>query len=1190
VQVTVGSPDGDGQRPVEVYCRAGDGGVEWTRHVSGLLGQAGPPAGDAADELAVWPPRDASRLDTAGVYEGLAATGFAYGPAFRGLTAAWRCGDDIFAEVVLPDDAAADAGEFGVHPALLDAGLHALALRPGVGQAQPLMPFSWSGVSVYAEGARELRVRLRPAGDGAVQVAAAAPDGELVVAADRLMLRPVAVGALRAAGGQRDSLFVSEWVPVAGNTVATGDAGTGGRGLALVGEDTLGLAVALAGAGAAVRVGLDLAGLAAAATAGEPVPEVVLACAGTGALDDGSGAPAQARAVAGEVLGLVQEWLAGETFAGSRLVIVTRGAVAVRPGEDVPDLAAAAVWGLVRSAQSENPGRLVLADLPAGELAGDGDAGMAALAQALGGGEPELAVRQGTAYGRRLARPGGELAPPGDGNPWRLEVTAGGTLAGLGMVPYPQAAAPLGPGQVRVAVRAAGLNFRDVVTALGMVSRDAGAGAHLLGGEVAGVVLETGPGVAGLAAGDRVLGLAGGAFGPVATADERVLVRIPAGWSFAEAASVPVAFATAWYALVDLARARAGQKLVVHAAAGGVGMAAVAVGRHLGLEVFGTASPGKWPVLAAMGLDEAHVASSRTAGFADQFRAATGGEGADIVLNSLAGELTDAGLGLLRPGGVFIEMGKTDIRDATRVASDHPGVAYRAIDLGWAGPARIGQMLAEIVDLLANGRLAPLPVRAWDVRRAPDAFRFMSQARHVGKIVLTVPPDQAAPRPAGTVLVTGGTGTLGKLVAGHLAATGRARGLVLTSRSGPAAPGTAALAAGLAVRGARVQVTACDVADRGQLARVLAGIPAGAPLTGVIHAAGVLDDGMVTAQTPARLAAVMRPKADAAWLLHELTRDADLDAFVLFSSAASAFGSPGQANYAAANAFLDGLAGHRLATGLPAVSLQWGLWADASTMTGRLGHGDLARIARGGLIALSAAEGLALLDAALARDEALLVPAPLDIAGMRAQAARGQAGGIPPLLGNLVRVAGGPGPVGVPVADTLRRQLSGLDPAEQDQFVLDLIRDQAATVLGHASPEAVPPGATFRDLGFDSLTAVELRNRLQAATGLRLPATLVFDYPSPQVLATWLRSAIGRDESGPAGVPPVLAELDRLDALISADIEGVDPDRITSRLEAVLSKWKARRAATDARAADSELLGATTENIFDIIDKEFGTP
>ena len=429
--------------------------------------------------------------------------------------------------------------------------------------------------------------------------------------------------------------------------------------------------------------------------------------------------------------------------------------------------------------------------------------------------------------------------------------------------------------------------------------------------------------------------------------------------------------------------------------------------------------------------------------------------------------------------------------------------------------------------LLAAGELAMLPVRAWDVRRAREAFRFMSQARHTGKIVLTIPPDPAAPRPAGTVLVTGGTGMLGGLVAGHLADAGRARGLLLASRSGPAARGVAALAADLAGQGAGVQVAACDAADRADLAGLLAQVPARDPLTAVVHTAGLLDDGVIGSLTPARVDAVMRPKADAAWHLHQLTVAADLEAFILFSSAAATFGGAGQGNYAAANTFLDGLAASRRAAGLPATSMAWGLWADASAMTGHLSEADRARLTRGGMTALSAQDGLALLDLAAGRDEAQLVLVRLDVAGLRAQVARGAV--LPVLWHDL---AGGPArPSAVAAAtevggESLRRDLAGRPAAERDRVLLDLVRAHVAAVLGHASPEAVEPGRAFTDLGFDSLTAVELRNRLNAATGLRLPATLVFDYPSPAVLAEFLRAEVVGAE--PAETGPGTAEAQAL--------------------------------------------------------------
>ena len=1197
VQVVVGGPDENGHRTVEMYARPGDTAEEgsWTRHASGLLAPAGRLDPELPGEFRVWPPPGAVPVDVGGRYEAMSAAGYGYGPVFRGLRAAWRRGEDVFAEVALPEEAAAGAGSFGVHPALLDAALHAAGLAGGAGDGGPgdgggagpgvvRMPFAYAGVSLYAAGASALRVRVRVDGGGALSLVAADVAGTPVVSVDSLVSRPVAAGQLAGAGRElADALFAVEWVPV------PVDGPVGGR-WAVVGEDRLDLVAGLAGAGLDAGGYADLAALAAAVGSGEPVPGTVLAWAGAGVgagAGEGAGAGVDAggaaRWAAGRVLGVVQGWLAEGRLGSSRLVVVTAGAVAADGCEGVADLAGAAVWGLVRSAQSENPGRLVLADLP-GDLAGG--AGMAGavgvLAGALGSGEPELAVRDGAALGRRLARPGGGLVPPAGGEPWRLDVEEPGSLDGLALMACPQVAAPLGEGQVRVAVRAAGLNFRDIAISLGLIDLQDSP----IGGDVAGIVTETGPGVAGLVPGDRVLGLAEGAFGPVAVSDARILARIPDGWSFAQAASVPALFMTAWYALVDLAGARAGQKLLVHAAAGGVGMAAVAIARHLGLEVYGTASPGKHRVLAGMGLNEAHVASSRTAEFAGKFLTATGGAGMDIVLDALAGELTDASLRLLPRGGRFVEMGKTDIRDATQVGHQHPGVTYRAFDLGEAGQDRLGQILAQVVALLAAGDLAPLPVRAWDVRRAREAFRFMSQARHTGKLVLTIPPDPAAPRRAGTVLVTGGTGTLGGLVAGHLAATGRARGLVLASRSGPVRPGVAALAAGVAASGAWVQVAACDATERAALAGLLAKIPANDPLTGVVHTAGVLDDGVTGSLTTTRVDAVMRPKADAAWNLHQSTADLDLDAFVLFSSAAVTFGSAGQGNYNAGNGFQDGLASYRRAMGLPAVSLAWGLWADVSGMTGHLSRGERARISRG-VGALAAEEGLGLLDLAMTCDEALLVPARLDVAGMRAGAAQGAA--VPALWRGLAdRPARSAAAASGGATESLRQQLASMPGPERNRMLLDLVRAHAAAVLGYPPTKAVEAGRAFKDLGFDSLTALELRNRLNTATGLRLPSTLIFDCPTSDAVADYLRTEIIQD--GESVQPPVFAELDQLEASLATVVsdEGTR-ESITGRLRVILSKWIDAHNAPEPENAAIEFNSATPDEVFDFLDKEHGS-
>ncbi|WP_461012507.1 SDR family NAD(P)-dependent oxidoreductase, partial [Streptomyces capparidis] len=1082
VQVLVGAADEAGQRTVTVYSRPEDAADEaaWTVHAEGVLADEEPDRGEAG--LAVWPPAGAEPVDVSGFYADAAAAGYGYGPAFQGLKAVWRRGDEVFAEVVLPDAEEADATAYGLHPALLDAALHAVLATDG-GDGGLRLPFMWEGVSLSAVGAAALRVRLTSAGGDSVALDLADGTGSPVAAVRSLLLRPVTGGQLASAATQdQDALFRVDWTPApegtrraAGDVVVLGDAE----------------AAAVALDGATRYPGLPE--LLAALDAGRPAPEAVLLPVPAGAADGTAGAADTARQVTADVLALVRQWLAEDRLAEARLVVVTRGAVATG---DVADLASAPVWGLLRSAQSEHPGRFALVDLD--------PAGGADVASALAAGEGQVAVRGGAVLVPRLVRAlssGGVLVPPVGERAWRLDTAGTGTLEGLALVPASEATRPLAPGEVRVAVRAAGVNFRDVLMSLGMYP-----GRPVLGSEAAGVVVEVGEGVTDLAPGDRVMGLVPHSFGPLAVTDARVVVPMPEGWTYEQAAVVPVVFLTAYYGLVDLGGLHAGESVLVHAGAGGVGMAAIQLARHLGAKVFATASPGKWDVLRSLGLAESEIANSRDLDFREKFLAATDGRGVDVVLNSLAREFVDASLDLLPSGGRFLEMGKTDIREAEEVARTAPGVRYRAFDMLDAGPERIGEMLRALMELFDRGVLSPLPVTTWDVRRGVEAFRHMSQARHVGKVALTMP---APLNQQGTVLITGGTGTLGSLLARHLVTEHGVRHLLLTSRSGPDAPGAAELVAELAESGASAQVMACDAADRDQLAALLSAIPDDRPLTGVFHAAGVVDDGVVGAMTDEQLERVWRPKADAAVNLHELTRDTPPAMFVLYSSVSGVLGGAGQANYAAANVFLDTLARHRRAQGLPATSLAWGLWGQASAMTGELGRADLQRLGRMGLAPLSSRQGLELLDTARAMDVPALVAARLDLAALREQDE------IPAVLRGLVRPTGRRAAAATPATGTgtsFADRFAGLARPERARRLVELVRGHVAAVLGHASAQAVDAERSFKEQGFDSLTAVELRNRLGAATGLRLPASLVFDHPTPAAVAGYLHDEVWPDD------------------------------------------------------------------------------
>ncbi|WP_203735970.1 type I polyketide synthase, partial [Paractinoplanes durhamensis] len=438
----------------------------------------------------------------------------------------------------------------------------------------------------------------------------------------------------------------------------------------------------------------------------------------------------------------------------------------------------------------------------------------------------------------------------------------------------------------------------------------------------------------------------------------------------------------------------------------------------------------------------------------------------------------------------------------------------------------------------------------------------------------------AGPEPTadGTVLITGGTGVLGGLVARHLAEAHGVHRLVLVSRSGA----TPDWVDGLTGSGVEIRVAACDVADREALADLLADL---GPLTGVVHCAGVVDDATIDSLTDEQIDRVLRPKVDAAVNLHELTRDRDLSMFVLFSAAAGVLGNPGQANYAAANSFLDALAEHRRALGLPAVSLAWGLWDETSGSTAQLGEAGRARLARTGILPMPAEQALALFDTAVTGTQPLLVPVRLDLAGWRARASAGTE--VPALLKGLVRAPSRR------VADnsngaTLAQRLAGRSPEEREDTLLTIVRTNVAAVLGHGSALSIPPEQPFKSIGFDSLTAVELRNRLNAATGLRLPATLVFDYPTPIALTRHLLTALAPAAAGSAPV-----DLDRLesDLLSGAGMYGTEDvrARTTERLRVLLAKLNGVDAAS-AGADERDFEAASDDELFEFLDHDASIP
>ncbi|WP_367139292.1 MULTISPECIES: SDR family NAD(P)-dependent oxidoreductase, partial [Streptomyces] len=501
-------------------------------------------------------------------------------------------------------------------------------------------------------------------------------------------------------------------------------------------------------------------------------------------------------------------------------------------------------------------------------------------------------------------------------------------------------------------------------------------------------------------------------------------------------------------------------------------------------------------------------------------------------------------------------------------------------------PDRIVLVEAEAEDIEEAVRVLPAAIAAGEPQFAVRGEDVLVPRLTKAAAADAATPDLAATRDLadGTVLVTGASGSLGALVARHLVSEHKVRRLLLASRRGAEAPGAAELESELAAWGAHITWAACDVADRDAVSGMLDGL-GDHPLSGVVHTAGVLDDGVIASVTPERLREVFRPKVDAVLNLHDCTRGMDLAAFVLFSSVAGLVGSAGQASYAAANSFLDAFAAHRRREGLPAVSLAWGVWEQPGAMTDGLAEADRARMARSGVLPLAPEEGLRLFDAALASDEAVLAPVRIDTGALRAGEAPAVLRALVPAAARRTAQA-----AASPSASSLADRLAALPEGERDKAVEDLVRAEVAAVLGHASAHAVRPEQAFQDLGFDSLTAVELRNRLNKATGLRLPATLVFDYPTPALLARHvLTETAGAAE--PALVDSLLADLDRVEQeLVTKLSEGDARDRILSKLQAVLAiaGESGKAPVTEGTGTGSDLESATDDEVFDLLGKEFG--
>ncbi|MDJ0620297.1 MAG: SDR family NAD(P)-dependent oxidoreductase [Calothrix sp. MO_192.B10] len=668
------------------------------------------------------------------------------------------------------------------------------------------------------------------------------------------------------------------------------------------------------------------------------------------------------------------------------------------------------------------------------------------------------------------------------------------------------------PEEVEIQVRAAGLNFRDVLNALGML-KDYYA-EHLgidnpadipFGFECAGTIVALGENVDNFQIGDEVVALTVGSLSSFVTTKAQNVAPKPQSLSFEEAATIPAAFLTAYYGLYELANIQAGERILIHSAAGGVGQAAVQLAQRTGAEIFGTASEGKWEFLKLMGID--HVMNSRSLEFADQVMAITNGKGVDIVLNSFNKEFVDKSFEALGQGGRFIELGKIDIWDEQKVQELRPDASYFPFDFGEVSqenPGLITSVFAPLKQEFDKGILKPLPHKIFPIQNVVDAFRFMAGAKHIGKVVLSIPEmktssvNQELVRGDSSYLITGGLGALGLKVANWLAEQG-AKHLVLTSRRGISSDAAQETVSQLEKAGVGVRVVCADVSQPEDVARLLEECGTTAPLRGIIHGAGVLDDGVLLQQSVERFSRVMAPKVAGAWNLHNLTTGLPLDFFVCFSSVASSLGTSGQSNYVAANAFLDSLAHHRQALGLPCLTVNWGAWAQTG-MAKDLSKAHQSRLKGWGMDFIIPQQGLQMLGQLLQQQAVQVSVMPVNWSKWL-----GRFPVVPPFYRN---VQPSKSQSIEPKQLEFGKQLEAAPPSQRRGLLVEYLRLQVAKTLGVSSPEQIELGQRLFDLGLDSLMAVELRSRLQSSLGCSLRSTLLFDYPTIEALVDYLAQEV----------------------------------------------------------------------------------
>lgn len=1072
---------------VQIFAQTGEE-TDWVQHATAFCDYEAAVDQALPLDIEAIQARCPDNADLSTLYDSLAALGLNYGPQFRTLEQLQVGNGEFLAQVKVSAELA-DGNDYQLPPMLLDGAFQAIAaLQDQAAGESPdvvYLPTSLDQVQVHQALGTTALVYGRGQIDNELCIADLTfcnQQGDILATAQGLRCRRTNPQALRQLlQSQRDIhelLYTVRWQQInqasqdveapPGNWLVMGQ---GAMVAQLVQLLTAKNQTAQCIRSQALDSYLD--------GEGETCIGLMLVCDATG-----EDAIQQIEADVAASLEVVQTLVARNQRLPQGLTILTQQGVAIDAAEAV-NPAQTALWGLGRTLQAEQPQLgLRLIDIEAHTSLETSHL----LDTLLDATEPQIALRKSQSLAPRLlpVQKSGQLVMPATGDA-RLAITQRGSLDNLTLAPND--CPPPGAGEVQVEVRASGLNFRDVLNTLGAYPGDPGP----LGGEVAGLVTAVGDGVTDLAVGDRIFGMALGCFATHCNAPAALLVKLPDSVDFMAAATVPVTFCTA-QAAFNLLGLKRGDKILIHAAAGGVGLAAIQLAQAMGAEIYATASAPKQDYLRQLGIT--HIYNSRSTDFGEQILQDTDGAGVDAILNSLTSEgFIEASLAALAPGGRFVEIGKRDIWSLEHMAQARPDISYHilAIDDWMAqAPEKIRNLLAGVAQRLAVGELKPLNRRVYPLTEAAAAMRFMQQARHIGKIVLSM--SHPAIRPDASYLITGGLGALGLKACMWLVENG-AKHVVLTSRRGATEEVQRRLTAIETEHEGCIIVHQTDVADTEQVNALISQFgTVWPPLTGIIHGAGVLDDGTIIEQTLERFIRVMAPKAMGAFNLHRATQTMPLDFFVMYSSVAAALGSVGQSNYATANAFLDGLAQHRRAQGLAASSINWGPWAEAGMATSATIQANLARQ---GLTPLQQGEAHGALAQILASGAAngLVLDADWSRMGRWLGTTR------PPLLSHLL-VA--------PVVQGNQALLQRLRAAGDAQPLLTRhLQQELQQILQLAHPP--DPEIGFFDLGMDSLMAVELYNRLQQQLGdaYILPNTVAFDYPTTRQLAAHLAEQLG---------------------------------------------------------------------------------